>query len=64
MILEDVPVKTNITFEELLLQTIKAGTQNKTKRTRVASGAEVITSKDIFEKRKKIEDEKLKKILR
>lgn len=37
-----------VTFDDLLLMRIKAGTSSKTKRKRMATGAEVITRDDVY----------------
>lgn len=39
-----------VTFEDLLLMRIKAGSSSKTKRKRMATGAEVITHDDVYKR--------------
>lgn len=56
IIVDDRPVKSHITFEELLLRKIKAGAHSKQKRTKVAAGAEIITSEDVYKKQRNIEE--------
>ncbi|RVE39998.1 hypothetical protein evm_015352 [Chilo suppressalis] len=50
-----------VTFEDLLLMRIKAGTSTKVKRKRVANGAEVITSEDVYKRTQETEKEKQEK---
>ncbi|CAG4951806.1 unnamed protein product [Parnassius apollo] len=47
-----------VRFEDLLLSRIKAGTSSKTKRKRMATGAEVITRDDVLITLEKIDKEK------
>lgn len=37
-----------VTFDDLLLMIIEAGTSSKTKRKRMATGAEIITRDDVY----------------
>lgn len=60
-ILEDRPMKFNVTFEDLLLAKINAGTHNVKRRKKVASGAEIITFEVVYIKQKELEEEKIRK---
>lgn len=61
---EQLPNVQIVTFEELLLMRIKAGTSSKVKRKRVATGAEVITSDDVYKRTQEAEKEKQNKTKR
>ncbi|CAG5000377.1 unnamed protein product [Parnassius apollo] len=59
---DDRPVQCDITFEELLLQKIKADSSTTKTRTKVADGAELITSEDVYIKQKNEEEKQTKKL--
>ncbi|CAG5035361.1 unnamed protein product [Parnassius apollo] len=62
-ILDNQPVITNITFEQLLLRSVKPGILSFiAKRKKVAAGAEVITHDEAYERCKVMEGEKQQKL--
>ncbi|KAJ8707707.1 hypothetical protein PYW07_017245 [Mythimna separata] len=60
-ILDDSIVTCEVSFEDLLLKSVKGGTVNRRKKVKIATGAELITHDEVYNRCKIIEAEKEQK---